>query len=54
MKNRKIKFELIDDENIYLPIAKKNKIMSMPFAEINGKIYNTKEFQKYIMNMEDK
>ena len=50
MDNKKIEYEMIDDENIYLPIAKKNGIMSMPFAEINGKVYTTKELQIYINN----
>jgi len=54
MTNKGIKFEVIDDENIYLSIAELNNIMSMPFAEINGKIYNSKELQKYITSMEDK
>lgn len=54
MANKGIKFEVIDDENIYLSIAELNNIMSMPFAEIDGKIYNSKELQKYITSMEDK
>lgn len=49
MKNKKIEFELIDNEKEYLPVAKENNIMSMPFAEIDGKFYNSVEFQKWVM-----
>jgi hypothetical protein len=49
MDKKNIKYEEIDDEDIYLSLAKKNNISSMPFAEINGKVVNTKELQKYIM-----
>ena len=49
MKNKKIDFEIIEDEDVYMPIAKENNIMSMPFAEIDGQIYNTMQLQKYIM-----
>jgi hypothetical protein len=49
MKNKKIDFELVEDENVYMPIAQENNIMSMPFAEIDGQIYNTIQLQKYIM-----
>lgn len=49
MKNKKLDFEVVTDENIYMPIAKEKNIMSMPFAEIDGQIYNTIQLQKYIM-----
>lgn len=49
MKNKKIDFEIIEDEDVYMPIAQENNIMSMPFAEIDGQIYNTMQLQKYIM-----
>ena len=49
MKNKEIDFEIIEDEDVYMPIAKENNIMSMPFAEIDGQIYNTMQLQKYIM-----
>lgn len=48
MDNKKIKYLEIDDEDIYMQIADENKIMSMPFAYINGTIYTTQELQKYI------
>ncbi len=49
MDDKKIEYVEIDDENIYLEIAKKNNIISMPFAEINERVVNTKELQNYIM-----
>lgn len=51
MKQKGMNYEYIDNENIYMEIAQKNNIISMPFAEIDGKIYNTKELQKYIMEV---
>ena len=49
MDNNGIKYVEIDDENIYMPIAKENKILSMPFAEIDGVVYGSKELQQYIV-----
>ncbi len=49
MDDKKIEYEEIDDENIYLEIANKNNIISMPFAEIDERVVNTKELQNYIM-----
>ena len=49
MKKKGIEYEYIDNENIYMKIAEENGFMSMPFAEINGKFYTTKELQNYIM-----
>ena len=43
-----IEYEEIDDEEIYMPIAREHKILSMPFAEIDGLVVNTKGLQKYI------
>lgn len=51
MKQKGIEYNCIDEEDIYMKIAKENNIMSMPFAEIDGKIYNTKELQNYIMEV---
>ena len=48
MNNNGMEYIEIDDENIYMPIAKENKILSMPFAEIDGKILDTKQLQIYI------
>ena len=49
MDNNGIEYIEIDDENVYMPIAKENKILSMPFAEIDGVMYGSKELQKYIV-----
>ena len=49
MNNNGMEYIEIDDENIYMPIAKENKILSMPFAEIDGVVYSSKELQKYIV-----
>lgn len=49
MENNGMEYIEIDDENVYMPIAKENKILSMPFAEIDGVMYGSKELQKYIV-----
>ena len=49
MDNNGMEYIEIDDESIYMPIAKENKILSMPFAEIDGIVYGSKELQKYIL-----
>ena len=49
MNNNGVEYIEIDDENVYMPIAKENKILSMPFAEIDGVVYGSKELQKYIV-----
>ena len=49
MNNNGMEYIEIDDENVYMPIAKENKILSMPFAEIDGVVYGSKELQKYIV-----
>ena len=49
MDREGITYEEVDDENIYMPIAKENKILSMPFADIDGVVYGSKELQKYIV-----
>lgn len=50
LKEKGINFDVVDDENFYLPLAEENNIDSMPFADVNGKILNTKELQEYIKN----
>ena len=49
MDDKNIEYKEIDDESIYLDIADKNNIIAMPFAEINGRVVNTKELQNFIM-----
>jgi len=48
MDKKKIEYVEIDDEDVYMPIAEGNGIMSMPFANIDGFIYDTKQLQNYI------
>lgn len=49
LDEKAIEYEYITDENIYTHIANNNGIESMPFAEINGEIYNTKKLQNWIV-----
>lgn len=49
MDDKSIQYEEIDNPDIYIEIGEKNNIASMPFAEIDGKVVNTKELQNYIM-----
>lgn len=50
LKEKGINFILEEDENVYLPLAEENGIDSMPFAEVNGKIFDIKDLQEYIKN----
>lgn len=54
MDLHKIEYIEIDDEDVYMPIAKENKIFSMPFAEIDGLVVSTKGLQKYIVEKGEK
>lgn len=49
MKQKGIKYNCIDNEDIYMKVAEKNNITSMPFAKVGDKILNSKELQKYII-----
>ena len=50
LKLKNIDYELIDDIDVVEDIARKNDIENVPFAEIEGKIYNIKEMKKWIQN----
>lgn len=50
LKEKGINFILEEDENVYLPLAEENGIDSMPFAEVNGRIFDIKDLQEYIKN----
>lgn len=50
LNEKGIVFDLVDDENVYLPLAEENNIDSMPFADVNGKILDIKGLQEYIKN----
>ena len=43
-----IKYDLITDEKIFLPLAEENNIDFMPFAEINGVICDTNKLEQWI------
>lgn len=49
LDRKKIEYELVDDESIYIPVAEANKIKTMPFAELNGDILNCEDLQKYLL-----
>lgn len=49
LDEKAIEYEYITDENIYMHIANDKGIEFMPFAEINGEIYNTKKLQNWIV-----
>lgn len=51
MDKKKIEYTEIDNENIYLGIAKIYNIKTMPFAEIEGKVVDTKTLKNYIMEV---
>lgn len=53
MDKKHIGYEEIDDEAIYLPIAYANQILSMPFADVDGIIYDSKQLQDLINSVED-
>lgn len=50
MDRNKIEYTEIDDEDIYIPLADKYGIMSMPFARIDENICTNQELIKYINN----
>lgn len=54
MNNKGIEYKSIDIEDEYMDIARKNHILSMPFAEVEGKILSGKELQELINSMEVK
>ena len=53
MDRNNIEYTEIDDEDIYIDVANKNGIQSMPFAEIDNKILNTKQLREYMTKRED-
>jgi hypothetical protein len=48
MDKNNIEYNEFDDPNLYMSVAKDNGIMSMPFAEIDGVLYDSKDLQMYI------
>lgn len=53
MDKKHLGYEEIDDEAVYLEIAEANNILSMPFADIDEEIYDSKQLQELINNLED-
>ena len=49
MDRNNIEYEEINDEDIYMKIANKHGIVSMPFADIDGEIFGTTELRKYLL-----
>lgn len=48
---KKVEYEVIQDPDIYMPIAQANGIMGMPFGEVDGVILKPVDFKNYIMNL---
>lgn len=48
LRAKNIEYEVTRDATVYLGIANKNNITVMPFAEIDGKIYNSMELQQWL------
>lgn len=48
MKEKNIEYTLVDSEDIVLKVADENNIVGMPFADIDGQIFNTKQLQNFI------
>jgi len=48
LDDKKIEYEVIDEENVYLPLAQENGILSMPFAEVDGKLIGDNKLQQWI------
>lgn len=50
LKLKNINYELIDDIQTVQDVATQNNIENVPFAEIDGKIFETKELRQWIQN----
>ena len=48
MKENDIEFNLIDDSEIVYKTASKYNILSMPFAEIDGEVYDSNKLTEYL------
>lgn len=54
MDKKGICYKIVDEENVYLAIAEKNGIFSMPFAEVNGLVITDSDLQEWIKKQEVK
>ena len=43
-----VEYETEDREEVYMPIARKNFIFQIPFAEINGEVYELGALREWI------
>lgn len=50
LNKNNIKYELIEDEQEVLKVAKEYSVSSVPFAIINNKLYKASEIANYISN----
>jgi len=48
LDNKGIEYEIEDNEEVYMPIARKHFCFQMPFAEIDGKIYELGTLREWI------
>jgi len=48
MDKKEMEYEVIDDGDVYLPIADAHHIMKMPFADVNGIILDAKQLELWI------
>ena len=50
MDKKGVEYTEVTDSSIFMTLAADNNIMSMPFADIDGKIINTNELREYLRN----
>ena len=48
LNEKGIKYDVEDDEKVYMPIARKHFCFQMPFAEIDGEIYELGALREWI------
>lgn len=48
LKENNFEFEVISDHNLVMEVAEKNNIDKVPFADIDGEIFNTEMLRNYI------
>lgn len=43
LKSKGVEFELVDDPDVYMPIAEESNVLTMPFASVDGQIMTAQE-----------
>ena len=43
LKSKGIEFKLVDDPDVYMPIAEESNVLTMPFASVDGQIMTAQE-----------